>query len=293
MDLCLVGNKIREIRKILGLSQEEIAEGICSQAQICKIEKGEVSPSAATLYLIAKRLGVDINYFFDAGTTPRLDYIQEVEHQLRLATREMRFDEVKEIVDSEMKNPIFTQNNEHFQLLLWYKGIYEYKLNKNTDTALYFLKQALSLTHSNEKVWSERELDILNSLGIIHLEENRHEEALDIFNEAFEHLKKRPIVRDESLIIRLSYNKAKVLTRLKKYQESIDTCSNAIDEAIKNHSMYLFGQLYYQIGYNYELMQLLEKAMLFYEKSISAFEIQKDFKFIDYIQKKINQIKRA
>ncbi|MDQ7861564.1 helix-turn-helix transcriptional regulator [Peribacillus frigoritolerans] len=35
-----VGQKIKELRKQIGLSQEELATGICTQAQISKIEKG-------------------------------------------------------------------------------------------------------------------------------------------------------------------------------------------------------------------------------------------------------------
>ncbi|MBR8644357.1 helix-turn-helix transcriptional regulator [[Brevibacterium] frigoritolerans] len=54
---------MKELRKQIGLSQEELATGICTQAQISKIEKGDVYPYASTLYLISQRLGVDVNYF--------------------------------------------------------------------------------------------------------------------------------------------------------------------------------------------------------------------------------------
>ena len=52
MDFSAVGKKIKELRKQIGLSQEELAEGICTQAQISKIEKGVVYPYATTLSLI-------------------------------------------------------------------------------------------------------------------------------------------------------------------------------------------------------------------------------------------------
>ena len=42
MDFSIIGQRIRELRKSLKLSQEELAEGICTQAQISKIEKGDV-----------------------------------------------------------------------------------------------------------------------------------------------------------------------------------------------------------------------------------------------------------
>ncbi|MED3909921.1 helix-turn-helix transcriptional regulator [Peribacillus simplex] len=39
MDFFAVGQKIKELRKQIGLSQEELASGICTQAQISKIER--------------------------------------------------------------------------------------------------------------------------------------------------------------------------------------------------------------------------------------------------------------
>jgi transcriptional regulator with XRE-family HTH domain len=75
MDYALIGKKIKELRKIVGLTQSELAEEICTQALISRIEKGDIYPSATAIYQISKKLGVDVNYFFEIGTTPRLDYI--------------------------------------------------------------------------------------------------------------------------------------------------------------------------------------------------------------------------
>lgn len=79
MQLTEIGKKISELRNEMTLTQEEVAEEICSQASISLIEKGELDPNATILYQIAKKLGVDVNYFFHIGSTPRLDYINEVE----------------------------------------------------------------------------------------------------------------------------------------------------------------------------------------------------------------------
>ena len=115
MDFSIIGQRIRELRKSLKLSQEELAEGICTQAQISKIEKGDVYPYANTLYLISQKLGVDVNYFFEIGSTPRIDYVNEVFRQLRLARRSLQFEEMERIIKVEEKNPLFSQNNKHFQ----------------------------------------------------------------------------------------------------------------------------------------------------------------------------------
>ncbi|WP_170110106.1 helix-turn-helix domain-containing protein [Peribacillus acanthi] len=293
MNFTLIGNKIKELRKSVGFSQEEIAEGICSQAQICKIEKGEVTPSATTLYLIAERLGVDINFFFDTAKTPRLDYVQEVEFQLRKETRSHDFKAVKEIVQAELNNPLFTQNKENFQLLLWHKGFSDHATGTPYSEVLQTLKEALSLTHQSEKVWSEREIDILNAIGVIYMKEQLYSDALKTFDNAIKYIHRRPIIRDDSLLVRILYNKAMVLTRLEDYEASIKMCEQAINCSIKNDSMYIFGYLYYQMGYNYELMKENRRAIHYLNKSISFFEIQKEHKFLDYIKERIDNLEAA
>lgn len=50
--------KFRSKRKEFGFSQAELAEGICEQSQISKIERGNYMPAADLLYKLARRLQV-------------------------------------------------------------------------------------------------------------------------------------------------------------------------------------------------------------------------------------------
>ncbi|MDQ7861563.1 hypothetical protein RCO48_12960 [Peribacillus frigoritolerans] len=76
------------------------------------MKKGDVYPYASTLYLISQRLGVDVNYFFDIGMTPRLDYVEEVIYQLKIARRTRNYEEMQQIVKAEENSPLFLQNKK-------------------------------------------------------------------------------------------------------------------------------------------------------------------------------------
>lgn len=61
-----VGNRIRLRRTLLGLSQEQLAEGIgVSFQQVQKYERGANRVSASRLYDIAQILAVRLEFFFD------------------------------------------------------------------------------------------------------------------------------------------------------------------------------------------------------------------------------------
>lgn len=289
MDFSAVGKKIKELRKNIGLSQEELADGICTQAQISKIEKGLVYPYASTLYQISQKLGVDVNYFFDIGTTPRLDYVQEVSRQLTLTRRNLRYDEMMGIVRAEEDNPLFAQNKKNMQLLLWHKGIYQFEVKEDTEGAIKTLRQAIDSTHSTEKIWSERELEILLTIGAICIKSDL-EKALQIFEEAKEHINLLPFIHDYTIKTRLYYNIARVLTRLNKIDESVIHCQDAINWCLEKDTLYLLGELHYHIGYNFELLGKIEKAIKYMEKALIVFELQQDDKYINFISKKIKDL---
>ncbi|MCP3739717.1 helix-turn-helix domain-containing protein [Rossellomorea sp. BNER] len=290
MNFAVVGQKIKELRKNIGISQEELSEGICTQAQISKIEKGDVYPYASTLYLISTKLGVDVNYFFDIGMTPRLDYVQEVSKQLIKARRNLEYIEMKEIVRTEEENPLFSNNKRNLQLLLWHKGIYQYELEKNISKAESSLRDAISLTHTSNKVWSERELEILLTIGVMYFEIGELENSFEIYQEVKEHLEILPYISDYTIKTRLYYNIARVLTRLRNLELSNEYCKDAIQWCIQKDNMYLLGELHYHMGYNLELQSDLEHAKKYMQKALTVFELQNDDKYIKFITKKINDM---
>jgi transcriptional regulator with XRE-family HTH domain len=289
MDFAAVGKKIKELRKNSGLSQEDLAEGVCTQAQISKIEKGDVFPYASTLYQISQKLGVDVNYFFDIGTTPRLDYVQEVFQQLLILRRSLRFEEMMDIVRAEEHNPLFIQNNKNLQLLLWHKGIYLYEVKKDLDSSVKILREAINITNVKGKILQERDLEILLSLGAIYFNEDI-DKALEVFEDIKGHLQLLPHLNNYAIKTRLLYNLARVLTRLERIDESNRYCEEAIKWALQKDSLYLLGEVHYHIGYNLELLNQPQKAKAYMEKALIVFELQQDDKYTKFIKGKIKEL---
>lgn len=62
----LLGTRIREVRKLRGLSQEKLAEKVgVDPKQISRIEGGKSAPSLDTLEAIAKHLQVEMKDLFE------------------------------------------------------------------------------------------------------------------------------------------------------------------------------------------------------------------------------------
>lgn len=291
MDYSVIGKKIKELRKIVGLTQGELADGICTQALISRIEKGDIYPSATSLYQISKRLGVDVNYFFEIGMTPRLDYVKEVERQLKKLRVKLKYDEILEIVKTEEKNPLFLKDEQNLQLLYWHKGIYVNEVEQNKEEALIILENALALTYNKKKAMAEREMNIMISMGILEFSRGNYLRALEIYQNVNGALTYNDQLSDKSIKTRLLYNIARVLTRLGKYQESTMHCEEGIRWIIEEESLYGFAQLNYHIGYNLELEEKYQEALPFLVKAAMLFDMQFNTKLSTFIEGKIKELK--
>jgi len=285
LDFSVIGDKIKELRRIQRITQKELAEDICTQAQISKLENGEVIPCASTLFLISQKLGIDVNYFFNIGLTPRLDYVEEVARQLKIARRNFRYREMEEIVEMEERNPLFYQNPKYLQLLIWHKGISLYHVHSDFERSLETLDKALSLT--NKKVWTEQEMEILLSKGIVCFENNQLDEAIRIYEMVYKEMEKLPDFRDYIVKVKLLYNMARTFTRKGLYEKSTELCMEGIEWSIEKDNLFLVGELHYHIGYNFELQEDFYSAQDYMKKALLIFDLQKDHKYSDYINGKL------
>ena len=77
----LLATRLKSKRLELGLSQKELAEGVCEQGQISRMEKGKYMPGSDLLYSLSKKMNVTMNYFFDdsvLGETSKLVQFKEL-----------------------------------------------------------------------------------------------------------------------------------------------------------------------------------------------------------------------
>ncbi|MCA1060781.1 helix-turn-helix transcriptional regulator [Rossellomorea aquimaris] len=293
MDYSVIGKKIKELRKAVGLTQSDLAQDICTQAMISRIEKGDVYPSATALYQISNKLGVDVNYFFEIGTTPRLDYLQEVERQLTKLRVEQLLNEMMDIVKTEEKNPFFFKDNERLQLLYWHKSIYYFEVEKDVERAFAILHEAYNLTSHEKKAVSEREMEILITFGIWETQLGNHDKALDYYQQVEKAIHPSEQLHDKSIKTRLLYNIARVLTRVKDFESSTTYCLKAIHWCIEEELLWGLGECYYQIGFNCELMNEYEQAVPNMKKAHLMFELRNNKLYTSFIKEKLEALENG
>jgi transcriptional regulator with XRE-family HTH domain len=287
MKLTEIGKKISELRKEMALTQGELAEGVCTQASISLIEKGELDPNATILYQIAKKLGVDVNYFFHIGSTPRLDYINEVEKQLRALRITHKYKEMMEIVSIEEKNPLFYNNPTKLQFLYWHKSIFLFEVKKDHEQAVSVIEEAFTLLPNKKRAITELEMEMMMALGTYQFTLGHYQEVIDQYKKVqtiLDETSREPT--DKTIKTRLYYSSSRAHTRLGNLEESQALLHEGINWCIESEELHLLPALHYQVGYNYELLGDYGKALEFLDYSISLFELSPGHSYSTFLSDK-------
>lgn len=61
----MIGDKIRDLRKRIGITQEQLAGHELTKSYVSQVELGRIHPSRKALDIMANRLGKPLGYFFD------------------------------------------------------------------------------------------------------------------------------------------------------------------------------------------------------------------------------------
>jgi len=284
----LIGENIKMLREKANMSQTELAENICTQAQISRIEKGEVIPLSTTLYNISRKLEIDMNEFFNMANNQRFDYIDTVKNEIRKAIRKRDYETVYELVKSEQKNEIFA-SVEHEQFLMWHEGVAIYYLEGAFDRSLELLLKSLYRTRrKTNSLYSCTEIEIMISIGIIYNETEKFELSVQYYEQALEEMHKIQKKMDQTKI-RIYYGLTKSLTSLGKHRDSFAYSKKGISLCIYLESFYLLGELHFQAGINCFHLKQFKRSMVHLNKSLLLFEIMDKSDYVEIIKENIEE----
>ncbi|MFD1671099.1 helix-turn-helix domain-containing protein [Agrilactobacillus yilanensis] len=146
----LLGGRIKYYRRNLGLSQKELADGICTQATISLIEKKNKVPSIHILLSVCERLNVDVN---DIVMTSRQNEIKRLLINVRQEIVKGDFLQADKLLMTLKQNKL--SDNMLLKQFFVYSGLLDLMHRCDSDKAIFNFNQALNqhlLEHTPQDV---------------------------------------------------------------------------------------------------------------------------------------------
>ena len=200
-----LAEKFRLKRKELRLSQQTLAEGICEQSQISKIERGHFIPSADLLFKLSQRLEVPLDYFFNEQIKSNLSNFKQLSARL---LDDRNYDDLEYIYRIEIERSTFLTLEDR-TYLEWIKAIIDFYQYDSKREAISSLENILLKVSSNTLIY----LKALNTLSNFYSLVGREQEYETNYSHLMELYQTKNFEHQEFLFgyIRVRYNYAHYL----------------------------------------------------------------------------------
>ncbi|WP_449621345.1 helix-turn-helix domain-containing protein [Robertmurraya sp. Marseille-Q9965] len=284
-----IGELLKTFREYKNLSIQELSDGICSENELVSFEKDDAYPTIEILHKLGKRLNIELSYFFDVASRSTINYSTAVIQIVEKYKRERDYKTIYNIIHQEKENPLF-QIGQYKQYLTWHEGICKYYIDQDLDSAIRILYDSIEITNPKRINLNERETEILNSIALLHYENQDFLNALKIFSEALTNIDKIPYVFNTKVKIRILFGLSQVYTELGEYEESIKYCQNGINLCINSDSLYGLNELHYQMGENYIKLGEVEKGEEYIDECLHLLKLEKKYHLIEIIQQERDKL---
>jgi len=261
-----LGNKIKELRKKLKLTQTELAGNEMTKSMLSQIENNTALPSMKNLHYLAAKLGKPASYFLEDENYQEGLPVAEISEQIRAAAKLIVNSNYNEALTSletiEEKYDIDHDSKLYADFMTKYGeclfGLKNYKIAKEKimeSVTIYknkylYIDAAKNYLLLIDEPWNS--FDYVNCMEIL-------DETRLIYQNS--------ILKDSAFEIEMLYNRAVLYAGLDQFAESIATIEKALDISNSTKIYYHADRLYKTMATLYILMDRYEHFEEYLEKA--------------------------
>lgn len=264
MGVYYLGEVIKRTRESLGMTQEELSEGICTPETLSRIETGKRTPNRANFRALMERMGKCGEKYCPHIHAESYERMEEWERILRLDQAHRFEDALMELDEFEEKIDLDDRVNR--QAVMRLRALCEYHLGK-IDVPEYRerLTQSLKITrpdwdgeHLPAGVFTRTECFLFCNIAVSYMYEENLDTALKLMRQMQDYFAATKIDETERRVSEglLLSNMGQCLGRMGRTEEALKV---AAEEARKYLAHYAAGRLpgtLYNCAYQMEVQHM-------------------------------------
>lgn len=289
-----LGEVICQRRLELGLTQEELCEGICEPMTISRFENGRQTPSRNRIKALLQRLGLPDDRFFGLLSAKEMQ-ISNIEKEI--TSCHVRFaratPEEKNIIREEtfakhreLEGVIDKDDTLSRQLILRSKYLLgtengPYSLDEGLSLllkAMHLTSPKFDLDQIGRGLYTENEIKLINNMANCYIRAGRHYDAIDVLKPLLHylHTHMKNIPPNRAQIPMVAFNYARELEIVKRFDDAIEIAEYArricIDYGVYTSLsgvLMILAECHYHLGNH-------EKSAELYRQAYYLFKIIED-----------------
>ena len=232
------GALLKEYRKKKGLTQVQLAEGICEQATVSNIENKNMSPGINILSALCKKLNVEIS---DILVETEEDKIRKKINEIQSLNSVSKYQESYKILQTIDQEKV--SNSDLLNQILFYQGLLDHLYAKKPDAALFYFNQVLEQTTETDI----HHLQAAANVAMIYLAKGELDFAKVYVERTLKILNDTDF--DNLMVCAVYYNIATYYSKIENYEKAIQLCEKGIEYNKKHKSTHSLEYLLYEIAF--------------------------------------------
>ena len=232
------GALLKEYRKKKGLTQVQLAEGICEQATVSNIENKNMSPGINILSALCKKLNVEIS---DILVETEEDKIRKKLSEIQSLNAVSKYKESYEILQTIDQKKV--SNSDLLNQILFYQGLLDHLYAKKEDAALFYFNQVLEQTTETDI----HHLQAAANVAMIYLAKGELDFAKVYVERTLKILNDTDF--DNLMVCAVYYNIATYYSKIENYEKTNQLCEKGIEYNKKHKSTHSLEYLLYEIAF--------------------------------------------
>ena len=268
-----LGKKVSYFRKSKGYTVKELANNLCDESTLYRLEQGKQIPRLEILNDICLKLEIPFKVLF-----PLNEEVEKLKNLCRESTYledyltlEITLDECYKVLDKI--SSIYTKE-EFRRFIQWHRSILLQERDKKPLEALHILNNLANINSCG----SELDISILNSIGLIYLSLNNNEAANKVYFVINNKIINHKVVEDFTILPRVGYNYAHTLYNLGNLHEALKIITEVLYYLEKHQLMYSLGKTYHMKGFLSKKCGYISEAIQDFQNAILVFTLTKENK---------------
>lgn len=285
----------------LGLTQEELCEGICEAPTMSRIENGVQTPNRSKLNALLQRLGLPSEKFYALMSENEFEIEQLKKEIIDCNTRrlyQLGLEKIDKLLNLCEEEDHITQQFILRSRVLLGKMCNGTVVPYTVDEQLSMLLEAIQKTIPDFDMdeiashwYSLDEMKIINQIGTVYGDNNELRKAIDIYYQLMKYCQKRLFINADnvSILILIAYNYSRLLCRKKQYSDAYEIAEWGMTQVVKWGRASYAGGLLYVLGESKYRMGEIEVSKDYYIKSYYAFAIMESSTNAQIIKENIQE----
>lgn len=260
------GSALKDKRMSQQLSQKKLADNICSQAMLSRIENNEVIPSVILMKQLCDRLDVSLDDIL--GTEFELsgdlgDEKNEWLELLKFYHQSTQYQHLNRMIEETSAFQTLTTDAQK-QEFFFYQGCCQYFFAPYSRQALETFQKGLELTYYKKKEHlSDMEIILLSEIGKTLANQGHLTRGMSYLTRSMNAFYNQTKQRADNQLAKVFYNIATIYIDLRNYKEALSVINQGISWSSRLKNYYFLDELFLLKGIVLQDHELIDDAIKF------------------------------